>query len=138
MGSLDGSLVGLLNFTQMLANMTNDTTVEDTPEPDEYWRCSGPDCKVLGAEYHPYESDNKLTPTEGGLIAGIVIIGLLCVALIVVLVLLLKRVSTLDGLKSDIEDSKKNQYKVQRDLADTNEKLKAQDAMLKVWFWWEL
>ena len=109
-------------------------TVTATHQPDEYWRCEGTACKLLGAdEHHPYDSSSGLTPTEAGLIAGIVILGLLCIAVAVFVFLLLKKVMQFDALKGQLKEERENRYKVQKDLQDTDEILKAQNEVLKVW-----
>eukprot|EP01061_Rhynchopus_euleeides_P030845 TRINITY_DN51115_c0_g1_i1.p1 TRINITY_DN51115_c0_g1~~TRINITY_DN51115_c0_g1_i1.p1 ORF type:complete len:225 (+),score=72.83 TRINITY_DN51115_c0_g1_i1:62-676(+) len=127
------NLAGGLNSSSNATNATTTVTLTlpAEPPPDEYWRCAGSGCKVLGTEFHFYDPDNKLTPTEAGLVAGIIIVSILCIVLVAAAVLLLKRVTALGSLHKDLEDAKKNQYKVQRDLADADERLKAQEAALK-------
>eukprot|EP00754_Rhynchopus_humris_P034456 Rhum_TRINITY_DN15788_c0_g1::Rhum_TRINITY_DN15788_c0_g1_i1::g.162103::m.162103 len=125
-----------VSFTESVSDSVSLTYVSHTAtathQPDEYWRCEGTACKILGAdEHHPYDSSSGLTPTEAGLIAGIVILGLLCIAVGVFVFLLLKKVMQFDALKGQLKEERENRYKVQKDLQDTDEILKAQNEVLK-------
>eukprot|EP00659_Diplonema_papillatum_P011316 gene11316-17386_t len=100
------------------------------PVGDEVWVCLGKACRLVGAELRT-ESDDGLSATENGLIVGLVLLGIVCIALTCALVLLVKKISVLERLKQALDDAKRVKYEVHEDLTHANETLKAQAATLE-------
>eukprot|EP01059_Diplonema_ambulator_P035686 TRINITY_DN850_c0_g1_i4.p1 TRINITY_DN850_c0_g1~~TRINITY_DN850_c0_g1_i4.p1 ORF type:complete len:214 (+),score=30.42 TRINITY_DN850_c0_g1_i4:217-858(+) len=98
-------------------------------EGEEVWTCSGKACKMFNNDLSTGSSG--LSATEAGLVAGIVILGILCLVVIAVVFVLHSKVRQLTALRSELEKANKARYEVKQELAHTGEAIKAQEAILK-------